>query len=866
MSFQDNIKLLKSDDISTLQLITCLNTIHAQNQLSDSESLLLSSILVNKIIPQAYALLDTQTKNVITQLLLSKIGLSQIIRIIKDIDHQKTNPENPYIFIGILLNILENNIIQLFNNFKNTKKSDIESWFNLLTFKMLDCLGIILIWLLDHPTPVNTSLNIDRSRVISVMDKYISNVAKISIDTEDMPFQRQFIIFCLEKELDSVFDLVITNWNICLKIFATNPTKSPKQKFKETEAQKKFMMSLFSPMNKKVTFNNAHLYQQLINSITKVSPIKDTQNRILNKCANNSNILVSKIWINNLNIKSSYALNQLEKFGNKEYIINTSIIMQESFTKFIILLLSSIPNNSEISSISKNPIFLDTITNRLESKSFVLREFGMFIADYIYNRINGKFMFKIHDYASKRDEFMKQFIIDITDQKLLIDDIIRQIKSTSSDIISSKKENTEIIESAPIMIEMNYDSDKDDSDLEDDSVSRKPTVTKPVFLKDLLNYLTTNPENDKSAYEKREIAFSIGIELVRIKKDSPELVYFATKLIDAVLDVDMIGFPIEKDTGLDDDQIKNAFNSWKISFIIAICTCSESNKIFQYLIESFLSNDWTVPLRIQILTCIGLSCRELSGKEDNFIWGKNSLDKVEPKKLSSLGHSQFLALDNNNNNDKKIIDLENEEREKKLVHALENVGISDGKVVRRSRKLQIDKDNELKDTTNKTKSTTFINKQLPKLFYTLVSVWQEINTLTFGNGFKVGIMSEYLNSHYIDILSMVYSCSIPTCLEIIEMTMEQIAVLTGLLKTIQISTSEFPTLLFKSVINGIRLLINDNDRTLSVLKTTCALELTTLFECYAHVFQNSPPAEESTQLLGSLVLKQLQSYSLVYSN
>ncbi|GAV27592.1 hypothetical protein PMKS-001060 [Pichia membranifaciens] len=194
-------------------------------------------------------------------------------------------------------------------------------------------------------------------------------------------------------------------------------------------------------------------------------------------------------------------------------------------------------------------------------------QLGMVVADYIYKRVNGKFLFTVSSYASKRDEILKIFTqLDIQLQKASvsrpIEAVIGELLEYSKTIERSGTANIEVaVPMNPLMVEMDYNSDNEDSDLEDPSVGRKPTVAKPVFLKDLLHYLTSDPGNDKTTYDKKGIAFSIGIEMVRIKKDTPEMKFYCKKLLDAALDLDSIGFPLKKDDNFGEDQIKVAFDS-----------------------------------------------------------------------------------------------------------------------------------------------------------------------------------------------------------------------------------------------------------------------------------------------------------------
>lgn len=879
MSVVDRIRLLSKTELSTIELQTSLNTIHAQCPLSDPDSLLLCSVVLNRIVPQTYVLLDKPTRMVVYELLSSKVGISQLINAIQ----QDSEHRNTFFFIDILVNIVQHSLPHLIDQFYVTKGLGLETWNSILGVKIMDCLGMILIWLLDHPdVPEHLSADLDRSTIRVIMEQYAEKCTfyivqslernKDQITNEKLQYIRQIVNSFLLKEPDQVLNVLLTNWKPCISLFSASELVGSKQKYLFAEAQKNFIVGVLHAMNFRLgesEMDVCHTWFELVNNLLKQVNFTDIRKIVFSHCERNTNTVVSFIWMRCLgNPGIEWVTSLINKFGNRDFILNTAVKLQTEYTKFLITTLTLL-NDEQLQEISANISFMNSITSRLESKAATIMQLGMFVADYIYKRINGKFLFTVSTYACKREEFLKIFTqLDTQLQKVSssrpVEAAIDELLNYSKAIKISDSTDTEVaVPMTPLMVEMDYDSDNEDSDLDDPSVERKPTVAKPVFLKDLLHYFTSDPQNDKTTYDKRGIAFSIGIEMVRIKKDTPEMKYYSTKLLDSALDLDGVGFPLKEDEIFDEDQIKVAFDSWRLSFMIAICT-SEPDVIFKYLLENFIKQDWSVPTRIQVLTCIGLSCRELCGKEDKFIWGKTNLDKAAGKKLPGPGHDLFLNLDLGHGQDqtKKIVDIDQENRETQLVEAFESVGIGKGKVVRKSRKLAIDKksrDSEL--AQGKTMHTSFINKKLPPLYYTLSAIWQEVNSQTYGAGFNVGTLSEYLNSHFLDILTMVYSCGVPSCIELVDMSIELIAVLSGQLQAIRTHAGdEFPRLLFKAVVNGIRLLLTDNERTLSVLRSTAMLEISMLTETLAHIVNESPPLEETEKTMTAMVLQQLQGY------
>lgn len=873
-SLESVLDQLKRLDFSTLELQTALNTVSAYSPLSDSDNLHLSLILLERVIPQAYILASNDIRKAIIELLATPIGINQLLRSIKEAaSDETTKSEKVYSYVDILSHILEHKLEFVIDLFLNCKGTHNNNWRVFLTMKLTDVLGQVHLWLFDHPPNSDFVLNVNRMRVRQLMEFYTGNCVKClaarieqcNLRSDKTDTVQQILIFFLEKEPEAVFNMIIENWKILNSFFKQENGNGLKGKSKAIENKKRFMMGIFKAFNLKITdYTSGKLYSSLINNMLKTFDLVDASELILKSCEANTNYIASYAWIHNTGrVKKEHVLRILSDFGNQEYMSCTSYNLQIATAQYIVILLLHLCDE-DIHKVSTSKQFLDTVSNRLESKLVKLRDLGMFIADFIYTKLNDKEMFNIPDYSKRKALFMSPLMElqkEFADVEFKsIDDVVCTIRSYRS-ITLVQSEETQLVDEKPLMVDISCDSDASDSDLDDPSVERKVHVTKPVFLKDLLHYLLSDPQKDKTAFEKRGIAFSIGIEMVRIKKGMPELTFYITRLIDAALDMDSTGFPLRSNNKLTDNEVDSAFNSWKLSFMIALCTSDFENAI-DYLLKMFLKQDWSISTRIKVLTCIGLSCRELSGKHDDFIWGKGDLQKVKPKNLRGPGHEAFLRLDSKELNGRGIVDVALEEREKKVIDALEAVGIGEGKVVRRSRKLELDKQD---NTKNNTVHTTFINKKLSKLYFSMVALWEDVNILTHGTGFNVGSMSEHLNSHYVNMLSMIYSCAVPSCTVLVDMSIEQIKILIGVSKSIQtISCTEFPSLLYEALVNGVKSLLMGNDRMFSVLKSNAPVEINTLFESFAQVSAMAPSMEEHTKMLSVSVLEHLRQYCLGY--
>lgn len=870
MTIQKQIDLLKRRDLSTDEFQTILNTIHSTLPLSDSDSLALTTILLHQVLPQTYTLMDINTRTVTSDILCSKVSLSQIIKIIKD-DIGRENMRKRYICFDLFCSLVDN-IENLVENFIQYKGTDYDAWKSLLSIKIMDTFGYMNVLLLNHPSSFE-GICIEREKVKKCEEIYVSKIATTLIHKtlsvrkfETLNCTRQTLSYLFSVVPKEMFYIVLNNWKNWKNLYTIRDGLKIKQIRLLKDSQKSTILGMLNAINAAISVESMVLYRSLIANISKDVDLLEFNNLVMRHIIG-MKLEMEFIWLRQVNeTNMTYIYDELKKFGTKNFMLNTPVNDQKNLMNHILVYLHFL-DKGNLKEISESVLFLEVISTRLESTSPTLRQMGMFVADFVYLKCNNKYLFDVKEYSKERDELFKNLstLHSAIDETLLCDNIQEIIEKIFEDLSKPEKNKVtpknshNIVEVSPLMVDLGYNSDEDDSDLDDMSVSKKPNVAKPVFLKDLVYYMTCDPQKDASTYEKRTIAFSIGIEMVRLKKNTPELTYYCTKLIDAGLDIDSIGFPSSKNT--DEDDIKEAVESWRVSFLVALCT-SVPDLAFKYLIEGFLTNDWNFTLKIQALTVLGLSCRELSGEDDKFILGKNKLFDLH--KLPQYSHDAFLDLDPNHQK-KKVQDLSQEEREQKLVKALELADISSGNVVYRSRKLDIDHGDSSKVTIQQTKRTTFINKSLPKIFFTMVSVWQEINTLTQGRGFLVGSLSDHLNSHFLDIISMIYICGVPNCIELHEMSREFIFCICGALQIVQESSnSEFSTKIFLSCVKSIHSLLAENERILIILKNTASTQIATLLELYTQVLSSSPPIDEPLRSVSTILLQQLQQLSVLH--
>ncbi|KAG7907230.1 hypothetical protein KL905_004248 [Ogataea polymorpha] len=471
----------------------------------------------------------------------------------------------------------------------------------------------------------------------------------------------------------------------------------------------------------------------------------------------NSPLELQKIVVGCLQVDEPLVHRFISLFSLKSYIQQTSFGEHERLTRLLLLLLLRL-NDAQIKEISTQGEFLDAISNHLESNSPKVRFFGMVVGDLIYERMNKKPMFDIEEHNRERENFMSKITKRIPDCTL--EEAFSIIRSKEQTIERQYTE-TKILKPAPVVI----DSDPEDSD--DETVPRKRTVPTPVYLKEVVSYLQADSQKDQLAYEKHEILYKVLAPLVRTKANSQELHFYSEALLDLVL-------------GLPNSYKLADFESWRLSCCIAICV-GDFEQATAFLIKSFFSGDISLNRRVLILSCLSLSAREKAGLNDEFVAGKEKVPGLGPQRLPENIHKQFIQYEEQQKPELKSI-----------TEQMDTLKLT-GTVTRISSRLT-------KKKPTKTKDTRFINNELPKMYFLLVSTWQYVNSKT-GSGFVIGHYSSILNSHFLRTLALILDCAIPSSIQVLDMVRELVLILAEHMKQLVVQYEE---IVLEAVLAGLR--------------------------------------------------------------
>ncbi|GME75461.1 unnamed protein product [Ambrosiozyma monospora] len=816
-----HISKLKNQPTTT-ELSQTLSQLHQIPNISDVQQLEVASALINLIIPESgYVILDQSIRHNLCELMCNRVGISQLVLTIKS-DPTKVVfslvlsdivQQTRYMFVRSLLFACLNESSKL-KRINQGKFRDIRG---LITQKIPDCLNACFLETNDQRLDYVTT-HYD-SIVVSQLTELIKNIEFDRGSDTPSEFDELVLQVFLQfmnnnvKNLDILFD----DKDLLLNL----------SQYKKLGTDKRFWQSMirylsgYGSSGTNIQESTFTAYRKVIEMFT----IKEWDNA-LSQCAECGNPEVMKLFIQNApkDLVFQQLKSTIKKFGVKSYQSQTSVTAQQDFAKYIALLIHC-SNASDLKELSSDAGFLDAMTNRLESTLPSCRFLGMLIGDLVHQRIDsqGKPMFNITDHRTKVNKFVKALgnlkipnldTITIEDALQTISESKKSVITINQDVIELPNLKSTAIARTPVQTML--DLDPEDSDDEDPSNGRKKQVATPVYLKEMLAYMQATPKDDNLAFEKRQMAHMIAAQLIRIKKGSRELHFYSDSILECVLSMTSIGeSPIEL-SGASKEEVETEYESWRLSVLVATTT-GDFKSCFTWLLKTFVGGDISMSNRMKIITCLTLSCRELSGmgQDDDFVGGKNRIEGLGPQLLPGRIHEQFLEYESEDNGLLKMLESAGgsnnatdgaETDLMKRIHSLGLDGPGGGKVTRVSANLK----NKAQNQKRKTRDISFINKQLPELYFSLTSLWRTITETSKGShyGFQLGGYSSLLTSHFLQNLALVLQCGVPSCTELVEMGNEMLLISVDCLRHLSL---DFQNDVFDSVLSCIGVLFCEID-------------------------------------------------------
>ncbi|KAG7193372.1 telomere binding protein [Scheffersomyces spartinae] len=486
---------------------------------------------------------------------------------------------------------------------------------------------------------------------------------------------------------------------------------------------------------------------------------------------------------------SSFITKLLRASGDKNALKSKPISLQALEIHLMIQLLIRSKNAYSTKSLLKNPVFLSFVSNRLESLSNNVKMIGIVFAEKLCELTGEDKIFKF-DTVDEYGYLLDDSSYILPEQTNADADVAKDLSScwkvlsapqvieNEPDIDANIVDDTKQIQNLSLTElndkELDSDMDPDNEDGDGDPSSVKPS--KPLYIKDLLEYLTVDTSN-KQAYDKRKLALTVGPTLIRQKaKFGNELALLADSLYTTF---------IALDNAFDDDQ----FYDWILQNLVAVIASHYTSSL--HVCRLLLNGDYSLQQRVMILTSLTLAARELKGIQDDLVTKSYTKTLFPTNQLPPNVHRIFGIVDG----------LESQIQDELMLEASKdaqdqiNGGV--GKVLRMSSKLRKPSATTTTDIENSYRPP-FIDIYYKVIvgryfFFPLCNVWYE------SRGINIGIYSSILKSHFIKTLSLILHCSYPSSTDIHSMVREFLLIITSHIK--QVGVDEIQ--LIESICTGV---------------------------------------------------------------
>ncbi|ODV69976.1 hypothetical protein HYPBUDRAFT_103347 [Hyphopichia burtonii NRRL Y-1933] len=745
----------------------------------------LITTLLNYTIPDTYDKVNIETKHQLVQLFQSTVGLGNLISRISLLKSSVTPHLNEFGLLSTLVEFLVSLfqpglVLKLVKNALHLEVKEIDKLlhkgkcFSLINEICIKCQINMNNTIFNNSITYVGYLNMEMLRLyknktdVTVINIFINSLASLN-----------------QESLNQLFDIMFNeeHWNYFIESFERM------KRFERKNILTKFLTSYVTKRYFKAKNPSIHKVAALSVLSKPVFKADLIDEILLEKVIATSdyflNSLVS-LMLSELPEKNYHSLviRSLQYWSNPHLMKSESIIRQEYRTHLVINLFSHCSPDF-LRSLLAESNFLDAISNRLSSQSSKIKTLGVILADKLCEFSGIDQIFNLdniegYDILVDSKSYFKKSDVALSDIQYSWDllDEPEVIRPEDNDVMTSHiNAMNDITTQFEFALKSNKaDSDNDsviDSDDEDDpTIGPKPQVARPIYIKDLLDYITTDSK-DAQAFEKRKLALTYGPTLIRQKAGfGNDLQFYSDDLL-----TNLAGL-----TNTFDDA---DFESQRLANLIAVVSSNPDSGI--RVCQLLAIGDYSLQQRMCLLSTLSLSARELKGFEDDIVTLTFKKSSFPSKMLPGNLHNKYLALENGYSNNEKIIDyglgdIQHTIQDELMQEASEeaNDQLAGGKVLRISRNL----------TKKREKSASLITKPTSpefnavvgsKLYFPLVSVWHES-----GGQINIGEFSPILIAHYIKTLALILHAACATTHEINTMIKEFVLIIIPVVKRVSI--------------------------------------------------------------------------------
>lgn len=467
---------------------------------------------------------------------------------------------------------------------------------------------------------------------------------------------------------------------------------------------------------------------------------------VISRCNHSLNLLAALLIEDPLSM--CHAL--LRSWGSKTLMEKEPITQQEFRTHLLMCLCSQLPQQ-ECKFLTKDENFISAISNRLLAHSNRVKALGIVFSDELSHDAGDSLIFSV-DMANEVSvpslRIRKSSLTCQEAWEVIGEPVVTDVDATH--VTSHVQELEKLMEPVIIPGGGGESSDEDDA-----SLSCSKEVTKPLYIRDLLSYLSTDSK-EPQAYEKRKIALETApVLLMQRKGFGSEVSFYAKDLMTQL-------------AALTNFYEEDGFETKKLNAMIALVVSSPPTSA--HVCHLLLAGDYSLQQRICLLSTMGLSARELRGyHRDREAQQQSFPTKMLPGNL----HGIYLGYEREYAHIERVI------QDQVMAQASEIARdeISGGKVLRISAKLTKQK-SSVDVTVSKEQLKNFGAMVGKRFFYPLIAVWYE------SGGISVGHYTPVLIGHYIRTLSLILHSAFPVVADITDMAREYLDLLTPIIQSV----------------------------------------------------------------------------------
>lgn len=492
----------------------------------------------------------------------------------------------------------------------------------------------------------------------------------------------------------------------------------------------------------------------------------------------------------------------LASWGSKILIEKEPIPKQEYRTHLLACLCAQISQEAS-NALLKDSVFMSAMSNRLLSFSNRVKALAIVFGDELSHNAGQKSIFSID---ISEEISMPTLRVAKSSTSASLEEAWRvysqpQILEEELEEGNDLKELQERLK--PISL-LNSDDIEILSDDEDDpSIASSKKVLKPLYIRDLLEYLSVDTKENQ-AYEKRRIALQTAPILLKQRTGfGSEVSFYAENLLTQL-------------TALTNFYEADDFEELRLDAMIAVVVATPKSS--SHICNLLLTGDYSLQQRMCLLSTIALSARELRG------FHRKSSSEQKPhfptKQLPPNLHRLYLSMDD------EYTRIEHSIQDLVMVEPSESAKdqVLGGRVLRVSANLK-NKRKVQESQSSKEELKKFGAMVGKRFFYPLVAVWYE------SGGISIGHYTPILIAHYIRTLSLILHSAYPVSVDITDMAKEYLDVVGPILSNVNPDQIQ----IIESVVTGLMVILDSIDDVILVTNfnnqiSTAAIVIERLFE------------------------------------